>query len=60
MGGKLKTRRTILTLNLIKEILKQGEGLHCELKKASSSLPNNLFETICAFLNTDGGYILLG
>jgi ATP-dependent DNA helicase RecG len=60
MGGKLRNRKTIVTLNLIKEILKQGEGLHCEFKKASSSLPNNLFETICAFLNTDGGYIFLG
>lgn len=37
-----------------------GEGLHCEFKEARENLPKNLFETVCAFLNTDGGYILLG
>ncbi len=37
-----------------------GEGLHREFKEAGGQLPRSLFETVCAFLNTDGGTILLG
>ena len=44
----------------IAHILKKGEGLTIEFKKASKELPGNLFETICAFLNRQGGTILLG
>ena len=36
------------------------EGLHVEFKTARDSLPGNLFDTVCAFLNTDGGTIYLG
>ncbi len=36
------------------------EGVDLEFKKASNALPNNLFETICAFLNMDGGLVVLG
>ena len=46
--------------NRIKNILKNGEGLAVEFKEARKQLPENLFETICAFLNTEGGTILLG
>ena len=42
------------------EFLKQGEGINCEFKEAYDQLPKNLFETICSFLNTDGGTIFLG
>jgi len=49
-----------MNIEFIKQMLEKGEGLNCEFKEARTSLPNNLFETICAFLNTDGGYILLG
>ena len=38
----------------------QGEGLNVEFKTASDTLPRNVFETICAFLNRKGGYIFLG
>ncbi len=44
----------------IKNILKGGEGLNVEFKEAKNQLPENLFETVCAFLNTEGGSILLG
>ena len=47
-------------INQIKEFLEEGEGLNLEFKKATNKLPDNLFETVCAFLNTDGGFILLG
>lgn len=49
-----------MNVNIIKNLLSQGEGLNIEFKKAVNKLPENLFETVCAFLNTDGGYILLG
>ena len=44
----------------IPHILSQGEGISIELKKAKNKLPKTLFETICAFLNRNGGVILLG
>ena len=47
-------------LEQIIKLLKDGEGLNCEFKVARNALPGNLFETVCAFLNTDGGMILLG
>jgi len=36
------------------------EGVDLEFKEAANALPKNLFETICAFLNMDGGLIVLG
>jgi ATP-dependent DNA helicase RecG len=44
----------------IEHLLKVGEGISVEFKKATTHLPNNLFDTICAFLNRNGGEILLG
>ena len=44
----------------LKNIISQGEGLTVEFKKANKQLPENLFETVCAFLNRNGGYIFLG
>lgn len=41
-------------------IIKKGEGIHTEFKLANNGLPKNLFETVCAFLNREGGYIFLG
>lgn len=36
------------------------EGISLEFKRATDTLPSNLFETVCAFLNMDGGLIVLG
>lgn len=44
----------------IKRLLQQKENIHLEFKQAGTMLPGNLFETICAMLNRDGGDILLG
>lgn len=44
----------------IKQFLHQGEGLIIEFKEARAELPRTLFETICAFLNREGGTLLLG
>lgn len=42
------------------EIIKQGEGVTTEFKEAYNKLPKSLFETVCAFLNRNGGNIFLG
>ena len=42
------------------KIIRKGEGLTTEFKRAKKSLPENLFDSIVAFLNRNGGNILLG
>jgi len=49
-----------MTEQELENILAQGEGITVEFKEAKENLPKSLFESICAFLNTDGGKILLG
>ena len=44
----------------LRNITKQYEKRTIEYKEAYSELPGNLFETVCAFLNRDGGIIVLG
>ncbi len=44
----------------IRKLIAQGEGINLEFKAAKSELPKNIYETVCAFLNRDGGHILLG
>jgi len=44
----------------VKKLLKRRERAAIEFKEARRELPRNLFETICSFLNRDGGTILLG
>lgn len=46
--------------NTILELLKYGEHINLECKKAESTLPNSVWETYSAFANTDGGVILFG
>lgn len=45
---------------ILRKYIKQGEGLKIELKSAQTEMPSNLFETVCAFLNRNGGIIILG
>lgn len=44
----------------ILELLRFGEHIHLECKKAESKLPNSVWETYSSFANTDGGVILFG
>lgn len=44
----------------ILDLLKYGEHIHLECKKAESTLPNSVWETYSSFANTDGGVILFG
>ncbi len=44
----------------LKTIIKNGEGLTTEFKESKSKLNKDIYETVCAFLNRDGGDIVLG
>ena len=44
----------------IKKLIAGGENQHVEFKKAKNDFPNDAFASICAFLNTDGGTLILG
>ena len=44
----------------VKSIIAKGEGLEIEFKESYDALSRSVFETICAFLNRNGGHILLG
>lgn len=42
------------------KILLQGEGTRIEFKEAQNGVPASLYDTVCSFLNHEGGIILLG
>ena len=44
----------------IQKIITKGEGINAEFKTAKSKLNKDVFESICAFLNRSGGYLILG
>ena len=44
----------------LNKLLSQQENIRLEFKEAHKALPTNLFETICAMLNREGGDIFLG
>jgi len=46
-------------LNQLKKIIEQGESDVVEFKK-STSLLTAIFNAVCAFLNGDGGIVLIG
>lgn len=49
-----------MTSDKLKEILQKGESIEVEFKTSQFELNTNAFESICAFLNRKGGYLLLG
>ena len=49
-----------MNIDRVKRLLKEKENIRLEFKEAVTALPGNLFETICAMLNRDGGDIILG
>ena len=49
-----------MPIELVKNLLKQKEGLRVEFKRASWKIPDRIEETISAFLNREGGSIILG
>ncbi|MBN1561487.1 putative DNA binding domain-containing protein [candidate division KSB1 bacterium] len=49
-----------MTEEKLKKILGAGEGIAVEFKESQNALPENVFESVCAFLNRIGGDLLLG
>ncbi len=47
-------------VEMVQQLLVGGEGLTVEFKQSKSKLNKDVFETVCAFLNRSGGYLLLG
>lgn len=37
-----------------------GESINVEFKESRKQLNNDLFESVCAFLNRNGGHLFLG
>lgn len=49
-----------MTAENLERLLQQGEGINVEFKQARRGLPRDVFESVCAFLNRQGGHLLLG
>lgn len=49
-----------MDLNELMAIIGQGESFRVEFKEAKQEMPPDLFESVCAFLNKEGGTIVLG
>lgn len=49
-----------MTEQEILDLLKFGERINLECKKAESKIPNSVWETYSSFANTEGGTILFG
>jgi ATP-dependent DNA helicase RecG len=49
-----------MSIERAKQLIAQKENIRLEFKEAATALPGNLFDTICAMLNRDGGDIILG
>jgi ATP-dependent DNA helicase RecG len=49
-----------MTAENLARLLQQGEGISIEFKQARRGLPRDVFESVCAFLNRQGGHLLLG
>ena len=41
-------------------LIHQGEGHTVEFKKSSTDITKDVYETICALSNRDGGHVILG
>lgn len=44
----------------LQEIINGGEGLTVEFKECRDQVSRNVYESICAFLNRQGGHLVLG
>jgi ATP-dependent DNA helicase RecG len=44
----------------ITSLIARGEGIDIEFKKCENKLTQDVYQTVCAFLNRAGGHILLG
>jgi len=45
---------------VIRKLIANGEGTNVEFKECQHTITNDVYQTVCAFLNSNGGEILLG
>ena len=48
------------TSEMVERLLSQPESINLEFKQSRTGLPSDVFESVCAFLNRQGGHLLLG
>ena len=48
-----------MNIDKLKELISKGEGIDIEFKESRNKLNKNVYETICAFLNRNGGHTVL-
>ena len=49
-----------MTIEEVRHIISQGEGVTLEFKDSRGGLPDSFYESAVSLSNTDGGIILLG
>ncbi|HLR36303.1 MAG TPA: RNA-binding domain-containing protein [Tissierellales bacterium] len=46
----------MMKINHILEMINSGEGLNIEFKESRNKLNKDVFDSVCAFLNRNGGH----
>jgi ATP-dependent DNA helicase RecG len=49
-----------MTPQHLEQLIRQGEGVTLEFKQSHEKLNRDVYETVCAFLNRQGGKLLFG
>ncbi|MBP1970831.1 ATP-dependent DNA helicase RecG [Virgibacillus natechei] len=49
-----------MTMKKLQNFLRDGESIITEFKQSSEKLNKDVFESVCAFLNRNGGHLFLG
>ena len=49
-----------MKIERLKEIISGGESITVEFKQSKAKLNKDVFESVCAFLNRNGGHLFLG
>lgn len=47
----------MLSTDKIKDLLSHGENKQVEFKRCTDKVSASVYETVCSFLNAEGGYI---
>jgi ATP-dependent DNA helicase RecG len=55
-----KRRRGNSIMEKLKKLLENGESINVEFKESNKKLNKDVFESVCAFLNRNGGHLFLG